>query len=43
LSPDELHLPTPYGIERNEMLRFFAEEADFIGFIQLEYKSIPER
>lgn len=25
LSPDELLLPTPYGVERNEMLGFFAK------------------
>jgi hypothetical protein len=36
-------LPTPYGIERNEMLDFFAEEADFIGLIPLEYKPTPGR
>lgn len=41
LSPDQLILPTPYGVERSEMLKFFAEEADFIGFIQLEYKPMP--
>ena len=37
LSPDRLLLPTPHGIERNEMLQFFEAEADFIGFLQLEY------
>jgi hypothetical protein len=37
LPPDDLLLPTPYGMERNEMLEFFATEADFIGFIQLQY------
>jgi hypothetical protein len=38
LSPDELILPTTYGVERNEMLKFLEDEADFIGFIQLEYR-----
>jgi hypothetical protein len=38
LSPNELLLPTPYGIERNEMLKFFEDEADFIGFMQMEYR-----
>jgi hypothetical protein len=38
LSPDTLVLPTPHGIERSEMLGFFAEEADFIGFLELEYR-----
>jgi hypothetical protein len=37
LSPDDLLLPTPYGMERNEMLNFFESEADFIGFIQFQY------
>jgi len=37
LSPDTLLLPT-YRNERSEMLGFFADEADFIGFIQLEYR-----
>lgn len=38
LPPETFILPTPHGIERDEMLGFFAEEADFIGFMQLEYR-----
>ena len=38
LPPETFILPTPHGIERDEMLGFFAEEADFIGFMQVEYR-----
>jgi len=43
LPPETFILPTPHGIERDEMLGFFAEEADFIGFLQREYLSPSQK